>query len=188
MGRFERSIRSGVMQYQYSDKELKQLLSSLTVIIDTREQQNSHVTDYLDKHKISHISKKLDYGDYSCMLPVNLELGIIRDAYFTDTVAVERKNSLDELSNNLTKNRVQFESELIRSHGCKLFLMIEDSSYSDIVNHNYRSQYDPKSFIATLATYSARYNLNVNFVTSNCAGNFIYFTLLYAVREYLKRG
>lgn len=176
------------MHYQYTDSELKFLLSSLTVIIDTREQQNQHIVDYLDKHKIPHISRKLDYGDYSCYLPANFELGIMRDSYFTDTICVERKANLDELSNNLTTNRAQFEAELIRSHGCRLLLMIESANYADIVNHNYKSQYEPKSYVATLATYTARYNLNVNFVTANCAGNFIYFNFMYHVREHLKRG
>jgi ERCC4-type nuclease len=74
------------MKYHYTDKELKALLSSMTVIIDTREQQNSHIVDYLDKHKVAHISKKLDYGDYSCMIPFNQELGIMRDTYFTEGV------------------------------------------------------------------------------------------------------
>jgi ERCC4-type nuclease len=174
------------MKYHYSDKELKALLSSMTVIIDTREQQNSHIVDYLDKHKVAHISKKLDYGDYSCMIPFNQELGIMRDTYFTDGIAVERKACLDELANNLTTDRVRFESELIRSHGCKLLLMIENAGYDDIVSHHYQSQYDPKSYVATLQTYTARYGLNINYVPAACAGNFIYYTLFYHCREFLK--
>lgn len=176
------------MIYHYTDKELKLLLSSLTVIIDTREQQNSHIVDYLDKHKILHTSKKPDYGDYSCMLPVNPKLGIMRDSYFSDTIAVERKDTLDELANNLTADRLRFESELIRSHGYKTLLMIESGGYDDIIKHNYRSQYEPKSFIATLATYSVRYGLNINFIPAAYAGNFILYSLTYCVREYLKNN
>ena len=176
------------MKYHYTDKELKLLLSSLNIIIDTRENQNQHITDYLDKHKIPHISRKLDYGDYSCMIPANFELSVMRDTYFTDTIVIERKNGLTELSNNLTANRAQFEAELIRSHGCKLMLMIEGGNYGDIVGHKYRSQYEPKSFIATLKTYEVRYGLDVNFIPVICAGNFIYYTMLYNCREYLKGG
>jgi ERCC4-type nuclease len=173
------------VKFHYTDAELKALLSGLTILIDTREQENGHITDYLAKHKIPHISKKLNVGDYSAMLPANPELGIIRDTYFTGDIAIERKASLDELSNNLTANRAQFEAELIRAHRCKLLLMVEDAGYADIVNHRYRSQYDPKSFIATLATYTARYDLNINFVPVACAGNFIYFTIFYHIRNYL---
>jgi ERCC4-type nuclease len=166
----------------YTDTELKTLLKSLVILVDTREQANQHILDYFTKKKIPYLSKKLDYGDYSAFIPANAELGILRDMYFTDTVCIERKNSLDELSNNLTADRARFESELIRANGCKILLMIENSSYDDIVNHRYKSQYEPKSYIATLHTFSARYNLNVNFISSACAGNFVYYSLLYAVR------
>lgn len=174
------------MKPHYTDKELQTLLKSVTIVIDTREQENKHITDYFAKHNIPYVSQKLDYGDYSCFIPANRELGIVRDMYFTDAIAVERKHSLDELAGNLTQDRTRFESELIRSHGCKLFLMIENNTYSDIVNHKYRSQYDPKSFLATLMAFTARYNLNINFVTAADAGSFIYLSLLYQVREELK--
>ncbi|MBU2701164.1 ERCC4-type nuclease [Sporomusaceae bacterium BoRhaA] len=176
------------MRYHYTETELKSLLSSITIIIDTRENQNQHITDYLDKHKVPHISRKLDYGDYTAMLPVNSDLGIMRDTYFTDTIAIERKNSLDELANNLTADRLRFESELIRSHGCRMLLMIESGGYDDIIKHNYRSKYEPKSYIATLSTYTARYGLNINFIPAAYAGNFILFNLLYHCREYLKNN
>ena len=42
--------------------------------------------------------------------------------------------------------------------------MIENATYSDLVMGRYRSEYNAKSFVATLATYSARYGLDVNFV------------------------
>lgn len=173
------------MRYHYTDKELKTLLSSLVVLIDTREQENKHITDYFTKKKVSYISRKLDYGDYSIMLPKNEPLGIMRDWYFTDEIAIERKACLDELSNNLTKDRARFESELIRARNCQLLLMIENCSYVDIVEHKYRAKYEPKSFIATLSTYTARFNLNVNFIAKKAAGNFIYYSLLYAARNSL---
>jgi ERCC4-type nuclease len=175
------------MRYHYTDKELKELLSSLTIITDSRENQNQHILDYFDKKKIPHIKQALNFADYSCMIPANPSLGIVRDMYFTDTICIERKASLDELAGNLTQDRTRFESELIRAHNCKLFLMIEDANgYSNIINHKYRSQYEPKSFLATLMAFTARYNLNINFIAAGDAGSFIYLTLLYACREQLK--
>ena len=173
--------------YHYTDGELKTLLKSLTVIIDTREQENYHITEYLDKKKIPYKGQKLDFGDYSFMIPAHPELGIMRAIYFTGSMAIERKNSLEELSGNLTSDRARFEAELIRGAGAKLILMVENSSYSDIVAHRYNTQYEPKSFIATLKTYEARYGLGINFVNEMCAGNFIYHTFYYYLREYLKR-
>lgn len=174
------------MYYDYSESELKRLLHSMVVLIDTREQENSHIISYLEKKKIEYQKYKLDFGDYSFMIPANSDLGIIRDMYFANDIVVERKASLQELSGNLTQDRQRFESELLRSRKAKLFLMIENASYSDIVGHKYSTQYDPKAFIATLKTYEARYGVNINFLSSVCAGNFIYHTFYYHLREYLK--
>jgi ERCC4-type nuclease len=174
--------------FHYTDNELKTLLKSLTVIVDTREQENSHITNYFEKQNIPYKSRKLDFGDYTFMLPANLELGIVRDIYFTGNIAIERKGSLEELSGNLTNDRARFEAELIRGSRAKLYLMIEDSSYADIVGHKYRTQYEPKAFLAALKTYEMRYGLGVNFVTATCGGNFIYHTFYYYLREYLKGG
>lgn len=173
-------------KFRFTDTELKQLLSQAVILVDTREQENSHIIKYFDEKSIKHKPQKLDYADYSLMLPAMPELGIMRDVYFTDKVAIERKASLEELSNNLTKDRDRLESEFLRSKG-RIYLLIEDpNGYENILNHKYRSQFKPKSFLASLKTFEARYNLNINFIKKELAGNFIYVTLLYHLRCYLK--
>lgn len=139
-----------IEKFRYRDGELKILLNSMVTIIDSREQINRHITDYLDKHKLKYISKKLSFGDYACMVPANMELGIYRDVYFDGCIAIERKNSLEELSGNLTRDRARFEAEMIRASNAKLILVVENASYEDIILHRYDTQYDPKSFITTL--------------------------------------
>jgi hypothetical protein len=160
----------------------------MVILIDTREQENRHITSYFDKQKISYIGRKLNFGDYSFMLLACPALRINRDIYFDGDIAIERKGSLEELSGNLTQDRARFESELIRANKEKLLLMVENADDSFIVGHKYKTQYDPKAFIATLKTYEARYNLGINFVPGVCAGNFIYHTLYYYLREWLKDG
>ena len=96
--------------FKYTDTELKKLLASMIVLIDTREQVNQHITNYFQLHNIPYTAIKLDTGDYSAMIPQNLELGIYRDTYFPFTV--ERKNSIDELASSIKEER--FEHELIR--------------------------------------------------------------------------
>lgn len=175
------------LAYRYTKSELKELLQSLTVLVDTREQKNQHIINYLDNKGIDHKSKKLNFGDYSFMLPASEELGIMRDIYFNDQIAVEKKASLNELSNNFTHDRTQFENELIRSGSSKLILLVENpKGYKDIINHNYRTKYRPKSFIGTLNSFKHRYNLEVNFLQPELAGNFIYYNFYYWLREYLK--
>lgn len=176
-------------KYKFTDKELKTVLNSLTVIIDTREQENSHVTDYLKDKKKPFKSMKMDFGDYGFMIPANPQLQIMRDIYLTDNIVIERKAHLNEISGNLTADGgSRFESELIRSHGAKFYLLIENASYADIINHNYNTQYEPKAFVARLKTFESRYGISINFVSSKCSGNFIYHTFYYWLREQLKKG
>ena len=176
--------------YKYTDKEIKTLMDSAVILVDTREQENGHILDHFTKRKIQHTSRKLDYGDYSLMLPACPELGVPRDTFFTDMICVERKNSLDELAGNLTSGRTQFESEMLRAKGAgaKLHLMIEGGHWADLVMGRYRSELSSNSFVATLGTYMARYGLSINFVLPGQAGTFIALVLQYHCREYLRGG
>src|SRR5690554_4485000 len=136
------------LPYRYTKSELKELLKSIVILIDSREQKNNHITTYFDDKGISCKSKALDFGDYSFILPENQELGINRDIYFDRKIAIERKRSLNELSNNFTHDRARFEAELIRASNAKMILLIEnENGYRDIINGNYRTDYNPRSFI-----------------------------------------
>lgn len=171
--------------YKYTDKELKILLKSIVILVDSREQSNKHLTQYWDSKKIPYVVKKLDFADYSFMLPANQELGIVRDLYFEDKISLERKNSLEEISSCFTTTRTAFENEFIRSKG-KVHLLIENALYEDIINHRYKTEYNPASFLASLHSFSERYNLSVNFIKDNKhSGQFIYFTFYYFLRNYL---
>lgn len=171
------------MRLYYTEKELKQILDSMVILVDTRENANGHIIDFFNSKKIKYKSKKLDYGDYSVMVPCNPELGIMKDTFFDDEIVIERKGSLTELSGNLTKDRERFEKELIRKKDAKFLLMVEDGSWEDIQSGAYNTQYTPASFYATLNAYIARFNITVNFVTKYYAPIFIYGILKYHLRE-----
>lgn len=171
-------------KYSYSETELKELLKSIVIITDTREQKNAHITDYFEARKINYERKKLDYGDYSVYLPMNIELGIMRDVTFP--VAIERKNSVDELASTI-KKRTRFENELIRAQKSKFMLLIEDSEgYENIVKGNYRSNYNAKSLLGSLKTFEMRYNFKSVFISPIAVGNYIYHEMYYYVMESLK--
>lgn len=176
------------MRYnKYTDIEIKELLKSIIILIDTREQRKEHIEKYLKEKDINYKIMKLEHGDYTCMIPKNEELGIYRDMYFNDIISIERKGSLEELSGNFTKDRTRIENEFIRAKG-KLILLIENSTYEDIILHKYNTKYKPLSFIATLKSFEARYSIETNFLKSEFTGNFINMTLKYHVREILKNG
>lgn len=158
-------------------------------MVDSREQENTHIIDYLTKKKIPFKKQKLDYGDYSFFIPANTDLNIPRDIHYSSDIVIERKAHLNEISGNLTADGgSRFESELIRSQGAKFYLMIENASYADIINHNYNTQYDPKAFVARLKTFESRYGISISYINSKCSGNFIYHTFYYWLREQIKGG
>lgn len=171
------------MRYHYTDKEKKEILNNMVVLVDTREQENRHILEFFDKKKIQYKSKKLDFGDYSFMLPAMPEFGINKPLMFDNEIVVERKGSLTELSGNLTDGRERFEKELIRKQDARFYLMIEDGSWEDIQSGCYNTKYNPVSFLATLNAYIARYKIDINFVTKYYAGIFIYGLFNYHLRE-----
>lgn len=168
----------------YSEDQLKKILANFIILVDTREQKNQHITDMFDKYDIKWTKQKLDFGDYSVMLPMNKDLGINQDLYFK--VAIERKNSLNELGTNISTNRERFKREFQRAKGNHIILMIEDNTYADIVKNNYDNKLTPNSYLAMLHSLSAEFNLPYVFVGKDVSFVYIYKTLYYYVRNELK--
>jgi len=128
-------------KFKYTDKEMDELIKSMTILVDTREKNNSHLTEYWDKKGILYKKKALSYGDYSVMVPENEKLNIPRSLFFDKDIVVERKASLEEVSGNLTQQRDRFEKELSLAPKTKV-LLIENAGYPDVVMGNYKTQYD----------------------------------------------
>ena len=169
------------MLTHYTDAEIKQKLKELVVIADSREQVNGHLIAWLDKNHIQHKSRALETGDYSVMLG---------NTTFEDEIAFERKANLDEIAGNFTVGRERFEREMIRAkaRGMKLFLVVENATWTDIFLHNYRSRLEPKSLFASLMSWQAEYNLTVIVCKPSETAQILYSTLYYWVRDRLKRG
>ena len=175
------------MLHKYTDTELKTLLSSIVILSDSREQQNKHILDAFDKKDIRHHTMKLDTGDYSFFLPENKDLGINRDMYFDNEITVERKNSLNELSNNIAQERTRFENELMRYKG-KMILLVENNSYMDIFCHTYTTKLSEKAFFSSLMSFKAKYGIDISFVDAHYSWYYIHATFYYYLRNYLKNG
>lgn len=172
--------------YKYSKTEIEQLLKSIVILIDTREKQNKHITEFFGKYTINYKSSTLPYGDYSFYLPENKELGIDRDTYFNKHIAIERKGSLEELSGNLAQQRDRFENELLRAGNCRLMLMIENSQLEDILSHKYNTQLNERAFLGSLLTFNHRFNTHICFIDRQHAGQYIYMNFYYYLREFMK--
>lgn len=164
--------------------DVDKLLKSAVILVDTREQENKHILEYFDKKKINYRIEKLNYADYSIILPVTE--GILdKEIYLNHIVSIERKGSLEELSGNFTNGRARLEEEFQRSKG-NIFLLIEGATFEDIVDHNYTTNFNSNSYIGTLKAFEARYKFNTAFIKDkNKVGEFIYKTLVYQAREYM---
>lgn len=158
----------------------------MVILVDSREQKNRHVLDYFEKQGISYKIVKLDYGDYSFMIPASVAG---HDIYFHRDCVVERKASLEELSKNLAQDRNRFEMEFLKAKndGCKLYLMIENpGGYSEIIKHNYRTEFSSSAYMASLKTWEHRFDTNIQFISREYAGYYITSTFQYYAREMLR--
>lgn len=172
--------------YKYTDKEIDELVNSMVILVDTREKNADHITDSFDKNKIAYKKKALDYGDYSFLLPANEKLSIPRDMMFDTKVVVERKGSLEEISGNLTNGRDRFEKELCLAPKTKV-LLIENANYSDVATGNYQTQYNKKSFLASLHSFWFKYNAPIMFMPDNrYSALFIKKYFEYYLKNYLR--
>lgn len=165
------------MKRYYTDKEYRQLIKNMVILCDTKDKKSKHILDEFDKQKIEYKSKALKTGDYSFMVKACPELGFQYDTYFTDELCIERKNSLSELAGNLASktddNRIFKElNRMINIE--RVYLIIEDDCLDDIYEHNYKSDYNPDSYIRTLLTWQARNNMHIYFVKKENMSRTIY--------------
>lgn len=88
------------------------------IIVDTREKGHKSILKYFDEHNIDYITSKLDYGDYMI--------------YKDNSVVIDRKDSLLELSGNLchTSEHERIKREIARAkeNGCKDFIFLISES------------------------------------------------------------
>lgn len=176
------------MRYRFTDKEIKELLKNITILIDTREQK-SHVKSWLDSNKIKSKSQKLDYGDYSCFIPP-VEGITTKPLYFDRDIVIERKKDIDELVNNLKDNASRIKSEFahLNKYGTKYYIFLEDYLYDKhLENGNYKSQYKSSTLQSRLISLQCEYNTIIRPISKEYIGKNIYLYIYYEVRNILKK-
>lgn len=109
--------------------------------------------------------------------------------WFYLPVAIERKMSLTEIAGNFCGERARFTAEFERAkeNGVRLWVLVEQSSWESAYAGAYRSKMKPKSLIASLLTWSARYKVPVLLCErSDTGGKLIRDILYYEMREALE--
>lgn len=166
--------------------EVKRALESMTILVDTREQDTPAFRRRMRQMETPYERIKLDAGDYSCscLLPDGVEYSLM------DKVAVERKMSADELCLCFGKERQRFQREFERAANTRtrLYLLVEDTSWEQLMTGDYRSKLNPDALIASILVWTARYNTNVIFCESSTSGVLIKKILRYELKERLENG
>ncbi len=173
--------------YKFSVEDTKKMITNMVILVDSREKKNNHILEYFNKHKISYQVEKLDYGDYSFMIPAQAAGGA--PIFFHRDIIIERKASLEELSGNLAQEREAFEKELLKARNdqASIYLMVEDKGgYSSIISHNYQTQLSPAAFAASLKTFEMRFGVHIQFIDKEYSGYYLATTLQYFAREVLR--
>lgn len=103
---------------------------------------------------------------------------------------VERKRNLDEICGNFTVERERFEREFLRSkaYNTKVFLVVENATWTDIFLGNYRSKTSPKSLLGSLLSWMVRFNITVIFCKPEETARLIYKIFYYYAKEKLLYG
>lgn len=109
----------------------------MKIIVDTREQKNSHILKHFAIHDIDYIEKKLDVADYQIEGKTD--------------VAIDRKQNLDELARNLMNradhSRFWKEVRRAKEQGTKMIVLCEHGgqikSIPDVAR--WHSKYSPVS-------------------------------------------
>lgn len=177
-----------MIHYKFTDKEIDTLLKSLVIVIDSRENQNEHIREYLNKKGIPYEIRKLDHGDYGCKLAENKELGIMRDIFLNSFV--ERKNGVNEITGNLQKDTQHaFINELIRAQESKFVIFVEEPDFDEKVAKGlYRSKYEPKALKGRLESLKAKYNFEICPMSKEMIAHNIYHRFYYQAKHYLRTG
>lgn len=164
----------------YTHFEVKDALESLTVLIDTREQDTMNLRRRM-KDFPHWRREKLDAGDYSAELKAS-------EQNFRIPVAIERKMSIDELCQCFGRERARFlrEFERAKENGTRLYLIVERATWEDLFAGRYRSRLNSKALIASILAWSVRYDVRFFFCLPETCGELIYKILYYEAKEVLE--
>lgn len=139
-------------------------IKKTTIIIDSREKKIEHILKIFNNLGVNYIIDCLQAGDYAFLYNDKIQKCII-----------ERKNSLDELSINLTSKREQFNNEFEKlAHDNNIVhLLIENYTISNIIDGLYNSNMSRNSFIGSILSFMYRYNIHIHFVPKKRSAYYI---------------
>lgn len=171
--------------------EQEKVLESMEILVDSREQPTNRAKKRYERFGCPYRRGTLSYGDYAynAVLP---DGSCIYNA--ESTVAphcvVERKMDLDELAACFCKGRKRFTREFERAadSGARIYLIVENASWENLVNGKYRTRMNAAAFKASVIAFMIRYNMNIVFCKEETSGELIKEILYRDLKERLERG
>ena len=171
--------------------EQLEVLRSIEILVDTREQPTKRAMKRYERFGCPYVRCTLSYGDYgyNAVLPDGNRLYNTDETVFPSCV-VERKMSLDELAACFCKGRSRFtkEFERAREQGARIYMIVENASWENLLNGKYRTKMDAKAFTASVIAFMVRYNMNIIFCKEETSGDLIREILYRDLKERLERG
>ncbi len=137
----------------------------MLIEMDTRNQKDSYITDYLDKQGIKWIRNKLYSGDVKLLNSTK--------------VIIDLKKDLLEICGNLTRvsehERVKREIARAREIGCERFIFLikeqKIKSIDEVANwSSTRTKVKGETLMKIMNTMSERYGVEFIFTTKEKAG------------------
>jgi ERCC4-type nuclease len=166
------------------------IIESFSIIVDTREQATRRSEQRYKSMGVDITRAVLDFGDYTYNL--TLPDGPLHD--ITERIkpkcVVERKQNLDELAMCFTRSRDRFQREFERAAeaGARIYLLTENASFDMILSGQYRSRFQPQAFIASILSWSHRYDMVPIFCDMKSSGRLIREILFRDMKERLEKG
>jgi hypothetical protein len=153
-------------------------LKEIEVVVDQQEKVNYWITNYFKKMKIPFKIEHMKAGDYGYKFNDKPQL-----------IIIERKNSLTELSGNLSTEtkRTRFYKEFDKVSKCEKYLLIENDSIDNLLSGCYGSDFNENSFIANFLLLQKRQDINIYFVNRYNMGVLILKIFYYHYYELAKK-
>ena len=143
----------------------------LVIVKDSREPKDKYNFYHYDNvFKIGNhpLVDNLEVGDYS-VSPYEKEFTIERKT-LSDLIASFSTAKKERQEQGVPSHRDNFRQMWQRSEGyLQKWLMIE-GEFSDVINQNFRSDFDPNALIASLISWSMRFKFNYFWVRDENEG------------------
>lgn len=153
-----------------------EVLKSIEILVDTREQPTKRALKRYERFNCPYRRVTLSYGDYSynAVLPDGIRI-YNEDETISPSCVIERKMSLDELAACFCKGRGRFtrEFERAREHNARIFMIVENANWENLLNGKYKTCMSAKAFVASVIAFMVRFNMNIVFCKEETSGDLI---------------